>query len=404
MMAALACSDSPRTNEEARDALVARDTVIIDATSPSCSHCVLEVMPALQLGTRDDAEIPQRVPQVLRDSRGNHLLVFNGWSDKPILRYDSVGRFRGKLGRYGRGPGEYTMTRGVLLGNADSVFVFMGLNGQVFGPDGTYARSFRFRPGHMVFGIAPDTSGVMYAHSSFSYESYGAPPYVIRLGSDGTPIDSFPTFSAIVGKSTIRAGPRVREYTQRIGATPVHAPDGSIWTLAGGIYRLERHSADGASRQLFGVALPGSPRPRLTVAEVESAAAVKVAPSVTRRIPAGSERPMRPSATRTSMSIDSTGLLWIVRTIPAPRWDTITAKPIYASPDEAPFERSLPRDVEDRFYHTVVEVIDPKQPRLLARTELPFQGHAAAPDYIARVTMDRSGYFVTSVYRLELRR
>ena len=64
----------------------------------------------------------------------------------------------------------------------------------------------------------------------------------------------------------------------------------------------------------------------------------------------------------------------------------------------------IPGDVEDRFYHTIVDVIDPKQPALLARAELPFQGHVAALGFIARVTLDEDGYYLTTVRRSVLRR
>ncbi len=128
--------DAPR---DARS--VSRDSLIIDGASPSCSTCTLHIAAPVAIGSPDDADIPQRVPEVLRDRRGNYLLVFNGWSDKPILRYDAAGHFQGKLGRTGNGPGEYTMTMRVVLGRADSVFVFAGPRGQVFGPDGRYART-----------------------------------------------------------------------------------------------------------------------------------------------------------------------------------------------------------------------------------------------------------------------
>jgi hypothetical protein len=114
-------------------------------------------------------------------------------------------------------------------------------------------------------------------------------------------------------------------------------------------------------------------------------------------------RPVSLKYLKTTATTDSTGLLWVIRTVPAPSYDTITFKGLFLSPNEAPGEMTIPRNVEDRLYHTIVEVIDPSVPELVARRELPFLGHAAATGYIARVTMDESDHYVTTVYRLVLR-
>ena len=74
------------------------------------------------------------------------------------------------------------------------------------------------------------------------------------------------------------------------------------------------------------------------------------------------------------------------------------------SKTEAPGEIVIPREVEDRRSHTIVEVIDPAGATLLARVTLPFLGQLAGPGYIGRVTQDEEGFFVTSVYPLRLKR
>jgi hypothetical protein len=102
----------------------AGDTVIVDATTPNCATCTLEVGSPIVLGSEADKAIPRRVPDLLRDSRGNHYETFNGWDQQPILRYDSTGRLLGILGGYGGGPGEYEMTFGVFVGPGDSMHVF----------------------------------------------------------------------------------------------------------------------------------------------------------------------------------------------------------------------------------------------------------------------------------------
>jgi hypothetical protein len=65
---------------------------------------------------------------------------------------------------------------------------------------------------------------------------------------------------------------------------------------------------------------------------------------------------------------------------------------------------TIPREVEDRRSHTVIDVIDGKRGILLARTELPFLGILAAPGFVGRVTTDEDGFYVTTLYPLRLRR
>jgi hypothetical protein len=82
----------------------------------------------------------------------------------------------------------------------------------------------------------------------------------------------------------------------------------------------------------------------------------------------------------------------------------MTARTERLSPDEAPMEETVPRDAEDRLYHTVIEVIDPDRAAVLARLELPFMGVRVAQGYISRITMDASGHYVTTVHRLRFTR
>jgi hypothetical protein len=124
------------------------DTTWLDAAAPTCASCSIVAGPAVRVGGRGDREIPQRVPNIVRDGRGQIYLTFDGWSDKPILRYDSAGRFLGKLGASGKGPGEYEMTGGVFFDAHDSVYV-ADWNGlvHIFGADGKFGRAFRIAAG-----------------------------------------------------------------------------------------------------------------------------------------------------------------------------------------------------------------------------------------------------------------
>ena len=399
-----ACGEQDDGASEDSRRATPRDTVVIDGTAPTCAQCALEVMQPIRLGTPDDEHVPQRVPEIVRDSRGTHYLVFNGWSNKQVLRYDSAGRYLGRLGQYGQGPGEYRMTLRLLIGPGDSVFLFdWSSRAQVFTPDGVYVRGIR-TPGQLsVFAVARDGSGSFFGVSN-AYGIDSTPPLVIRLDSTWSRLDSFPAFAPVIGRSFVRSGSREWLSARRPEFRVALAPDGSVWASGRSNYRLERHGRDGTTQQVIGVRIPGEWL-LMTAAEADSIVARQPPPKPVPR------RPVRPPPSRirssnltNSLTVDSAGLLWVVRVIPVPGNDTITLSAQYLSPNEAPDEATIPREVQDRLYHTVVDVIDPRGPELIARAELPFFGHAAGPGYVGRVTQDDNGHYVSMVYRLALRR
>jgi hypothetical protein len=370
-----------------------------------CGTCSLDVVDSLRLGSADDPEIPQRVPNyLLRDNRGTHYLVFNGWVNKPILRYDSAGRFVGKLGAYGSGPGEYTMTGEAMLGPSDSVMVldFGNRKGRVYTSEGKYARDLALSQ-KRIFGFTPSPGGQMVAWafsdrpplaSSGSQDSVvGVRQFVSRIGADGMAADSFPVFGVIAST----AHPTMGAVQWRIDARPHVAPDGSIWTLLSSGYRVEQHAPNGATMKVIGVELPDLPPPLMTQGDADSL--FSRARVVTTAGPG-----VRVSRGRISLQVDGGGLLWVTRVVSAPRADTIVVRKDYLSPDEAPGHATVPRNTEDRLYHTIIEVIDPHRGRILARTELPFLGVPVRPGYVGRVRVDEMDQYVVHVYMLSLTR
>jgi hypothetical protein len=367
------------------------DTVMIDGRVPSCTGCSLDTAFVATIGTRTDPEVPQRLPAVLRDSRGVHYLVFDGWIDKPILRYDSAGQYLGIVGRYGQGPGEYQMTFSVFVGPGDSLFVWAEGRLQVFDTDARYARV--AHPPHGIpFAVGdPDTRVVYSRLRSREREPSAWRASVVVSDSDRVVSDSFATFSA-GGFAEARA---------------IRGPRGEIWTYlsVNGNYRLERHARDGRVKQLVGVTVtPDGRRPLMTSADFDSvraAALARAGPPPRRPV---NSRPRPGPRARTEMVVDSAGLLWVARAIAAPSWDTITIGGRFDAPNEAPGEFTIDRDDEDRIHHTVIEVIDPDRAALIARTQLPFLATLARPGFVARITADEDGMFRTMVYRVTLRR
>jgi hypothetical protein len=377
------------------------DTVMIDASAPSCTSCSLRVVDSVRLGSVNDSEIPQRAPKyILRDSRGTHYLVFDGWVNKPILRYDSLGRFAGKLGAYGEGPGEYSMTSGASVAPGDSVFV-SARNPQVFAADGSYGRTFD-KGNRTMLGAVPDGSGDLYSFMNAPamamrnvpatfIERFGAAPHVFRTAPDGTVRDSFPIFSIRAGMNSARGG--WNEW--RLDSRPSLAPDGTIWTVLN--HRLEEHAPDGTRKRLIGITFPGEPRPVMTEREADSLMQIA---RETSQPTVGSTSRIRAGV----LQIDEDGLLWTVRTVRAPGADTIKVVMDYLAPNEAPQEGTVPANTQDRLYHTIVDVIDPARGELIARTTLPFNGLVVRPGFVGRLRADELDRYLVDVYRLVLRK
>jgi hypothetical protein len=193
----------------------------------------------------------------------------------------------------------------------------------------------------------------------------------------------------------------------QVDATPVVAPDGSVWTKLGSQYRLEQHAPDGAARKLIGVSIPGMRTPVMTRTDAESLL-VKArsggSGSVAVRDPTAADATALLSIGRSTVQIDNDGLLWMMRTVRAPRADTIKVTRDYLSPNEAPGEGTIPRNVTDRLHHTIVEVIDPSRGELIARVELPFAAIPVTPGYVGRVRTDEMERYLVHVYKLRLNR
>ncbi|MES2524706.1 MAG: hypothetical protein V4617_18565 [Gemmatimonadota bacterium] len=387
-------------------AVVSRDTAMLDSI-PGCARCTLAIADSVRLGTSEDSIVPARPPGFARDGSGNHYLTFHQWSNQPILRYDPAGRLVGRLARDGRGPGEYEMTSAVITTRGDSLYVIGHGDriAQLFTADARYVRRAPVAA-LRVFGVTSRGPEVVYALSGDG-ESGRRQPWVVR--AHGTSVDSFPVFAPVIRNVAKGAVMTVSDSTgkmvprePRLDVKAALAPDGTVWSYSPVNYRLEQHDTSGKARRLYGVLLPDRPTPVLHAPEFDSldVAAHDFMFMNAVRGPKGVKALRR----HAWVDIDSAGLLWVSTRVPAPRWDTIATKARRLSPLEAPQEETIPAEIEDRRYHTVVDVIDPQLGQLLARLVLPFRGDPVRAGYIGRLTTDDDGYFVPVVYRLRLTR
>jgi hypothetical protein len=316
------------------------------------------------------------------------------------------------------------MTGKAFVGPGDSlwVFEFGSTKGQIFTPGGSFARVLTV-PGARVFGAAGPNTGASAGRIYATRREVGSYMDAVNVDTVNSVIffdaaaatrDSFRIFSAIVGTARLRSAGTERDVPVISRAEPVLAPDGTVWTKVGDT-RFERHDTAGTPRQLIGIARPGQPPPLMTLAQADSIRQLQArSPEQGRGARGAGQAPtllsergslrLAGQSRQSWLAVDADGLLWLTRTIRAPGADTIKVTKDYLSPDEAPGEATVPRDIEDRLKHTVVEVIDPKRGQIVARRELPFDGFPMSPGFVGRVTQDAEGVYVTSVYHLVLRR
>ncbi len=394
--ALLACAESPRA--DTADVVVQRDTAVIELGS-SCAECALSIGDSIRFGRTTDSLIPLREPDMLRDARGFHYLVFHDWVNQPILQYDSTGALQRRIGTLGRGPGEYVMTRATFVGAGDTLYVFSADRVLlVYSPDGEFVRSVA------ADGLRPSTATVSHPTQFLalryvpSYMAEEPPKHVVRINALGEVVDSVAIFSPY--DTRIQAGIRKDGeefyFHPRFGSSVTADIREGFWTLGLHDYRLEWHDALGVPRKLFGVRTDDDPNPVMT--EQELSASPTLSHAFAMRVFGGGSGLRRAQW----LDVDSTGLLWVTRVDSAPRYDTIALQTEYRAKYEAPGEGTIPLSVQDRRHHSIVDVIDPERGVRLASLRLPFRAVRVSAGVVGRLTEDDEGFIVARAYMLTL--
>jgi hypothetical protein len=140
------------------------------------------------------------------DAAGN-LYVLDQMG-KRVLKYDSRGKYLGRFGRAGNGPGELGSPIGLALGPGDSIWVADMTNGRliIYPQDGGEARTMALGEGPIMPGVgfALRHGGVLHDFRAFNLMRMAAerrsgtppatpqePPRVVqRLSGDGTLLDT----------------------------------------------------------------------------------------------------------------------------------------------------------------------------------------------------------------------
>jgi hypothetical protein len=300
------------------------------------------------------------------------------------------------------------MTRTALLGAGDSLFVFTWDRVMlVYAPSGEFVRSRNI--GGLTPVDAPATSPMRFlALRPVRFPPEPPPTYVMRLDSMAELRDSVAIFSPVDGSVTLEMEVEGRTVSlhPRIESSITAEPSGGFWTFTSNNYRLEWHDSLGTPRKLYGVRTAQRPEPLLSAAHFDSAASAMRAAGqalTQRRVLSASEAAGRFLSLPHWLDVDSTGLLWVTRLFPAPSADTIDLQLEYRARYEAPEEGTIPLSVEDRRYHSVIDVLDPIAGTRLAQLQLPFRAVRVRAGFVGRLTEDDDGFIVVRVYTLALR-
>lgn len=255
-IALVGCADSSNGIPLATDN-TPRDTAMVSEVV-ACATCSLRIADSVVLGTPTDSLVPIRNVEFARDSRGNTRLFTDGTSF-PILCYDSVGHFRGQLGKQGSGPGEYRQVSKVAVGAGDSVFVIepAGMVIHVFAPNSEFVRRITLQNAGWVSEVGRGGPAVYYGKA---ITDGGTSPQtkLVRLRADTRVLDSIalyapPSGYQITVETVLDDGnkqdPLKMELPLESNVFP--ARDGSFWIVSDGNYRLEQYDSTGTPRKLF---------------------------------------------------------------------------------------------------------------------------------------------------------
>lgn len=343
-------------------------TVVPDVIS--CPSCRITASSLAELGTPDtDGELPGFPRMIARTRNGRYVVPVNG---EPPFIYDSTGKYLGRLGTLGDGPGEFRTPRFIATGPDDTLFVYEAPSARVsvFDPNLRFVRTFvgvrsaqhfsALSTGQLlVTGSqnSPDRIGLLY----HLFNSKGDPPNAI--GEPAVQVvlrQPFEIFRKTGGGNGNRFW-SAKEFYE---------------------YRIEEWSTDG---RLHRVLTPRSPwfKPyQLAVGEAPG----RVSPT----------KPALPDIW--ALWTDERGRIWV-----AARIADTNSTGAFGPPVGVEGGQQFPIVAPERIWNTVVEVIDPVRARVVARATFPWvvQGWVSG-NRVFGIRQTEDGGPVVDVWQLNL--
>lgn len=320
------------------------------------------------LGEREGPGYVDNLADFARTSAGNWILTHVSELSK-IMVFDSAGTYLRSVGRKGQGPREFSFIAHLLVDSAGFVNVFDLGNARmaVYSPGLEFLRTIPLEfPGPTDIVPIADSAWV-FAGDIRSLERGGLPLHLVdakgRLGRSFGAVD--PVFRRDIPQLTVR--------------NLALSPEGEIWSAHLLEYRIERWTIEGTQEDEL-VREVDWFQPNTNPGFVDA------------------ESPPNPSLAE--IEVDENGFLWVLIGVADEDWrDGLGLRPgVYGR------ERILPTS-DEKYYDTIIEVIDPETGFLLATERVPERLRRLKPGgYAASYREDEEGYPFIDIWRVRIER
>jgi hypothetical protein len=295
------------------------------------------------------------------DARGRFYVI--PAQPGKIAVYDQTGRFARTFGQLGDGPGEFRSVSTIAVGPGDTVHVFSNARATVFASDGSFIRtrivpgSFRVRSAVVLANGAWLLQGLVNSHAGIGLPFHTLPKFA----------DTLHSFGAVPGEQFIWRS--VYDEMRRLAVVG----DTVLWSARLPHYLLEQWNINGTPLKVIERKADWfTPWTWTPGRETD----VRIAP---------------PDPHVSGLAVDSAGLLWVAVQIRDTAWKP--GQRSEAAVSTAEYARSI---------DTMIEVIDPRRPALLASRRVPGAVWLAGSGLAAEYVEDAVGFTQVRLYQLRL--
>ncbi|MGH7467354.1 MAG: 6-bladed beta-propeller [Longimicrobiales bacterium] len=327
----------------------------------------------------------QKLPMVVRDTRGSFYAVPKHFRNHEVIIYDSTGRFVKMLGRTGSGPGEYRTVAGLAIGVLDSIYLVHDRRRlSVFDRLGRFARGAEVARGLREELVVVGTDILA---------MNGWIPTPERAGHALHLADAKGNYIRGVGSENLADPP---------GPTPRMFGVGeqsTLWIAETNNYRIEQVDSTGRVLRVIGIVPPPSWHTGLIIND--SAAMVSRQKRFVDVTEAVLKRPQHlvfpPPFEVASIYSPGQGQLWVVLHIAVSDWNAVEV-----SYDPGTSEVVQSEDMLQRQYQTVIDVLDVQSGSLIARHFQPGYGSLLNDGTFIHKFYDQEGIVRMEAFRLRL--
>ncbi len=300
------------------------DTVVIDSTN-ACQECTIVAEHILTLGGAQDSVAVYGIPPLVRSKHHASYYLIT-MPPTQIAVYDSAGVLKHLIGRSGRGPGEFTTLTRIVIGPSDSVLALddFGRRASIFDPSDSFIRSFVLKVAQTAASSAHWLADGSFLVGGLTLAEGRAGFPLHRLNPEGDVVRSFGAYPAVYDPAYDVRG--MRRSTIR---------HDTLWATRIDRYAIDVLSLDGDHLRTLIRRAPWFPDRE--------------------RTPSGPWGTYLPPPYMEDLSFDADGNLWVVMVLGRPEW----------VPDK---QVDYVSGARREYWRTLIEVLDPKSGRLIART------------------------------------